>query len=116
MLFNFEEDIKIFIKPGRTDLRKAINGLSAIVKSEMKLDPLSGYLFLFCNKDRHLLKCLFWDKNGFVLWQKRLEKDNFPWPKIEKVKRELSHEELQWLLEGIDFFHKHEEVLYSSAI
>jgi transposase len=73
--------IRIFVRPGTTDFRKQINGLSIMVQDDMELDSLSNNLFLFCNKKRNRLKVLYWDKNGFCLWLKRLEKDRFPWPK-----------------------------------
>ncbi len=57
------------------DFRKSINGLSIIVESEMALSPLSGALFVFCNKKRDKLKLLYWDKTGFALWYKRLEQE-----------------------------------------
>ena len=63
-------NVRIFIKPGRTDMRKQINGLSSIVENEFKQDPISGSLFLFCGRDRKNLKIIYWDKNGFCLWQK----------------------------------------------
>ena len=82
------EKIKIFIKPGSTDMRKQINGLSMIVTEDIKADPFSGNLYLFTNKGKRLLNVLYWDQTGFCLWQKRLEKERFPWP---KNRREKSH-------------------------
>ena len=69
---------RIFIKPGPTDFRKQINGLSIVVAEDMKLDPFGNFIFLFSNKRRNRIKILFWDKNGFWLMLKRLEKDRFP--------------------------------------
>jgi len=103
---------KIFVYPGTTDLRKAINGLSAIVQDKMKQDPFSGSVFLFCNRGRRLLKAVYWDKTGFWLSQKRLEKNRFPWPQDENEARELSADELRMLLAGIDFFQAHKELFY----
>ena len=64
MIIDFEK-VAIYVKPGRTDMRKQINGLSVIVQEELKMDPFCGSLFLFCNKNRRLLKALYWDRNGF---------------------------------------------------
>ena len=111
--WKYDSSIKIYLKPGPTDMRKSINGLVAIISNFMKLDPFSGYLFLFVNHKRDLMKLVYWDKNGFALWYKRLEKDKFPWPITEETTMELSIEELDWLLSGIDFFHKHKEVKYT---
>ena len=57
---------------------KAVNGLSIIVTDDMELDPFAESLFIFCNRNKKLIKALYWDRNGFCLWQKRLEKDKFP--------------------------------------
>ena len=104
--------VKIFIKPGRTDMRKQINGLSSIVETEFKKSPLSGSLFMFCGRNRKNLKILYWDKTGFCLWQKKLVFDKFPWPSEDKQIFELTKQELEMLLSGIDFFHKHQEVKF----
>jgi len=107
--------IKIFLRTGSTDLRKAVNGLSAIVQETMKQDPFSGSVFLFCNRERKLLKAVYWDKTGFWLSQKRLEKNRFPWPCDKTEARELVAEELQMLLAGIDFFKAHKELFYKKV-
>lgn len=103
-------DSKVFIRPGFVDMRKAVNGLTACVESAMAHDPLSGALFLFCGRTRRLIKAIYWDRNGFCLWQKRLERDTFPWPDTEEAARELSGQELGMLLDGIDFFHAHTRI------
>jgi transposase len=108
-------DTKIYIRPGTTDMRKAINGLTAIAETAMAMNPFSSSLFLFCGKTRKLIKAFYWDRNGFCLWQKRLERDRFPWPEnVEKV-RELSNGEIAMLLDGIDFFHVHERISFEKA-
>ena len=61
----------IYLACGATDLRKSVDGLAIIVKQEFNMDPFGNYLFLFCNRNRNRLKCLNWDKNGFVLYYKR---------------------------------------------
>jgi transposase len=58
-------------------MRKAINGLTMLVVNQFQDNPQSGDLFLFCNRNRNKVKGLYWDKNGFVLFYKRLEKDKF---------------------------------------
>ena len=70
--------IYLYRKP--VDMRKAINGLVAIVEAEMKLDPFSARLFVFCNRQRTLVKMVYWEGNVFALWMKRLEKSRFQWP------------------------------------
>jgi len=106
---------KIFLRPGTTDLRKAVNGLSAIVQDTMQQDLFNGSVYLFCNHERKLIKAIYWDKTGFWLSQKRLEKEKYPWPENERAVRELTVEELRMLLAGIDFFKAHKEVFYKKV-
>jgi transposase len=106
---------KIFIRPGHTDLRKAANGLAGIVEQQMEGEPFSGAVYLFCNRERKLLKALWWERNGFWLSQKRLEKETFPWPKTGEEALELSGEELTMLLKGIDFFKAHKAAYYKKV-
>jgi len=104
--------VRIFIRPGYTDLRKAVNGLTVLVQENMKQDPFSGSVYLFCNRGRKLLKVVWWDRTGFWLSQKRLEKATFPWPRSAEETEELSREQLEMLLAGIDFWKAHKNVYY----
>jgi transposase len=106
---------RIFIRPGSTDLRKAANGLTAMIEQQMAGEPFSGNVYLFCNHERRLLKAVWWDRNGFWLSQKRLELDKFPWPLTEEEAREISAEELTMLLSGIDFFKAHKKLYYKKV-
>ena len=105
-------DCRVFLRPGPTDMRKAVNGLCALVQNELHLDPYERALFAFCNRRAVILKILYWDRNGFCLWQKRLEKDRFPWPADAEAVLEISREQLNWLLNGIDFRRAHRELSY----
>jgi transposase len=113
--------MKMFVAPPRVylhrqfvDFRKSINGLSVIIGSELELPAMSGALFIFCNKARDKLKILYWDKTGFALWYKRLEKDKFKWPsRINEACLELNDQQLAWLLEGYDVI-GHQEVSYQN--
>ena len=69
----------VYIAVGVTDLRNNIDGLALIVKRNFKLDPFSTSFFVFCNRKRDKLKILFWDKNGFWLYYRRLEEGTFCW-------------------------------------
>lgn len=104
---------KFYLKPGTTDLRKAINGLSVLIQNEMSHNIFSKSLFLFCNRQRKLLKIIYWDNTGFCVWQKKLEKERFPWPDTEDEAREITLEELKMLLKGIDFFKAHKKLTFS---
>ena len=106
---------RIFIRPGNTDLRKAVNGLAMLVEQQMKGEVFSGDVFLFCNQERKLIKAIWWDKSGFWLCQKRLEEEKFPWPESIEAVKELSRQELQMLLDGIDFFKAHKTLYYKKV-
>lgn len=109
MLIKWNE-VKILLRPGATDFRKQINGLSEIAQIELKQNIFSKILFIFCNKNRTRIKILYWDKNGLCLWMKRLEKDKFPWPKNEHEVVEIDFKRFRALLNGIDFFQEHKEI------
>jgi transposase len=103
-------ELKILLRPGVTDFRKQINGLSVIAKEKLKQNIFLGVLFMFCNKTRTRVKILYWDRNGFCLWMKRLEKDKFPWPENDQETFEIDVKGLKMLLNGIDFFHEYKEL------
>ena len=115
MIFRNPGSLRVFIRPGRTDMRKAINGLNLIIQQEMKQDPFSHSLFVFCGRSRRLIKLIYWDGNGFCLWQKRLEDGSFPWPGDAMEAMELSREEFLHLLSGIDFRRRHRIVNFQSV-
>ena len=92
---------QVYIAPGVTDMRKSINGLSLLVADQLELNPLSGHLFAFCNRKRDIVKILYWDRNGFCLWHKRLEKNRFRWPKSAEDVLTVRGYELTWLLDGL---------------
>ncbi len=93
----------VYLHRAPVDFRKSINGLSVIVESEMALSPLSGALFVFCNKKRDKLKLLYWDRTGFALWYKRLEQEKFRWPRrMRESVVDLDEDQLHWLLQGND--------------
>lgn len=106
---------KVYLRPGVTDLRKSINTLAIIVEGKMKKDPYSESLFLFCNRKKDKLKMLNWDKSGFCLCQKRLEKSKFPWPNSEEEVYKIPTERFHWLLNGIDFFKEHKKLKYKNV-
>lgn len=85
-------------------MRKGFEGLYALVRDRLELEPLSGHIFLFSNAQRNRLKLIFWDGSGLWVCAKRLERGRFRWPATEQgqAKVVLSHEELALLLGGID--------------
>ena len=73
-------------------MRKSIGTLSILVQGEMKMDPFAESLYVFCNRRKEIIKVLYWDKNGFCLWMKRLEKERFRWPETKKEVEEIRRE------------------------
>lgn len=96
--------LRIFVCLEPTDMRKSFDGLSGLVQQHLGEDPLSGALFLFCNRRRDRLKLLYWDGDGFALWYKRLEAGTFQLPSPSNESRHLpiSHGDLMLLLDGVD--------------
>ena len=103
-MITWSSGIDIYLHQEPVDFRKAINGLSVIVSEVMELSPFDQAIFVFCNKRRTQLKVLYWDKTGFVLWQKRLEKEKFKRPKkLEDETLKINAEQWHWLLRGFDY-------------
>jgi transposase len=103
LLKDIREYSGIFVATGPTDLRKAIEGLSHIVKQDFQMDPFGNYLFLFCNRRRNRLKVLSWEKNGFWLGYRRLDGmgAKFVWPNDLESVRDISVAQLKLLLNGL---------------
>jgi transposase len=106
------DKVNIYIRTGYTDMRKQINTLAILVRQDCGKDPLDGSLYIFCGSGRRTLKALYWEKNGFCLWMKRLNEDKFPWPLKESSVRQITSEEMKMILSGIDFFCAHQEKKY----
>lgn len=95
---------KVYIAYGTTDFRKQIDSLCIEVKSKFHLNPYEKAAFIFCNKKRNSIKVLCYDKNGFVLAQKKLldtEKMKFQWPRNSSEMKNITIEQLSWLLSGL---------------
>ena len=110
-----KEDVEVYLCREVVDFRKSINGLSILVEQQLGLNPCGPQLFVFCNRRRDKLKILYWERSGFVLWYKRLEKQKFPWPRRDKSDvLTMTGRELNWLLDGIDLFRikPHESLSY----
>lgn len=95
--FSFAQ--RVFLRRAPTDMRRGFDGLCGLVRAEFELDPADGSLFVFVNRRRDMVKALHWDRDGFVLWAKRLERGRFaPAPDGPS---EIGRDELVLLLEGV---------------
>jgi transposase len=95
--------VRVFAAVGATDMRFGMDGLAALARSRLGLDPLSGHLILFRNRRGDRLKILVWDRSGFWVLYKRLEKGTFSWPRSSVEGRlELRMSDLLLLLSGAD--------------
>ncbi|MBC8587509.1 IS66 family insertion sequence element accessory protein TnpB [Paratissierella segnis] len=98
--------LKVYVACGHTDMRKSIDGLSAMVSQNFKLDPFGKSLFLFCGRRRDRIKGLLWEGDGFLLLYKRLEGGRFNWPRDETQVMELTPQQYRWLMEGLSIHQK----------
>ena len=98
----------LFLACGSTDFRKQISGLVAMVYMQFKLDPYNGSCaFIFCNKKRNCIKILRYDSNGFILASKKLLEDmKFQWPRTPEEVKEISFQQVEWLLQGLEIEQK----------
>lgn len=97
----------IYIAYGVTDFRKQIHSLCDIVQNKYNLNPYKKETFIFCNKKRNSIRVLCYDKNGFVLAQKTLldtEKMKFQWPRNSEELKQITKEQLNWLLSGLKIY------------
>jgi len=95
--------VKIWLVAGVTDMRRGFDGLASLVAQQLNQDPFSGQLFIFRGRRGHLLKVLFWDGQGLVLYAKRLERGHFVWPVTATGVVLLTPAQLSMLTEGIDW-------------
>jgi transposase len=106
-------EVRVYLHRAPIDMRLGRNGLAAIAQEVIKADPFEGGLFLFVGKRFDALKILWWERNGFVLWWKKIEgRDKFHWPRLlqEEVVG-LTVEQLNWLLDGYDIWTQPHQML-----
>lgn len=103
-MFSLTQAPRIYLYHKSTDMRRSFDGLYGVVKNEFRLDIRQGGLFLFINKRRSMVKCLYWDTDGMAIWSKRLEQGTWqhPQPSHEGNHLTMDTTELQLLLSGIE--------------
>lgn len=93
---------RVYLYRDPVDFRKSFKGLAVLVEQELGHNPFSGELYVFTNRQRNKIKCLFWEDNGFVLYYKSLAEDKFHWPKKTDELVTLTGQQMNWLLDGYD--------------
>lgn len=97
--------VRVYLASAPLDLRKSFDGLAAATRDVIRQDPLCGHLFVFLNRRRDRVKVLMWDRNGYCLLYKRLERGTFHLPREVReggAPMEVEAAELALMLEGID--------------
>jgi len=99
---------------GAPHKRKGRNGLAALAQQVLQLDPFSGGLFIYVGRRFNALKILYWERNGFALWSKKIESsEKYHWPPrlLAQEMVELTSEQLNWLLDGYDIWTQPHQML-----
>ena len=112
-MFFPEAQVRVWLYTCPTDMRKSFDGLSALVRNALQEDPTSGHLFVFINRKRTQMKVLYFDRSGYCLWSKRLERGRFQSCSSGDDKALLSWTQLKLLLEGIDLQGRRQYTRYS---
>jgi transposase len=92
---------RIYLYSPACDMRKSFDGLCGLIRSGLGADPLSGSLFVFCNRRRNMVKLLYWDRDGYAIWFKRLERGSFNPPHLLASDGRIDRLQLSMLLEGV---------------
>ena len=95
-------ETRVFLKTGITDLRLSFEGLRGIVVNTIRQEPTSGFVFVFCNRAKNRVKCLYWDGSGMWVCAKRIEGGTLGWPKHETGAQQINAIQLRLLLEGFE--------------
>jgi transposase len=103
-MIHLPASVRVYLCVTACDMRKSFDGLQALVRQAMELDPFAGHLFVFGNRRRDRVKILYWDRDGFAVWAKRLEQGTYamPFDQSGERRREITAQELGALLSGID--------------
>jgi len=114
-MLNLPPSVQIFFCVVPVDMRRSFDTLSEIVRGSLGQEPKSGHLFVFRNKQEDCVKVLYWDRDGYALWYKRLEKGKFSLPAATATGIELDRTTFLMLLSGIDLTKIKEQRRYTGA-
>jgi len=105
-MLSWPPTVRLFLCSGATDMRKGFDSLASLVESALTLDPLSGHLFVFRSRRGDRIKILWWDRDGYCLWYKRLERGSFRFPAASTANEpkgvEVKAADLMMILDGVD--------------
>jgi transposase len=103
-MIHLPASVRVYLCLNACDMRRSFDGLHALVRDHLQLDAFAGHLYLFWNRRKDRLKLLYWDRDGFAIWAKRLEQGSYAIPSGEPGSQrfEITIEELSALLSGID--------------
>ena len=103
-MIHLPASVRVYLATLPCDMRRSFDGLHALVNAVLQMDAFAGPLFVFANRRRDRVKILYWDRDGFAVWSKRLEEGTYamPFSESEEVRREITAQELGALLSGID--------------
>ena len=103
-MIHLPASVRVYLCTSACDMRKSFDGLQALVRDILELDAFAGHLFVFANRRRDRVKILYWDRDGFAVWAKRLEQGTYamPFDESSEKRREITAQELGALLSGID--------------
>ncbi len=103
-MIHLPSSVRVYLCTVPCDMRRSFDGLHAMASGAMQMDAFAGHLFVFANVRRDRVKILYWDRDGFAVWAKRLEEGTYAMPFSDggEMRREISAQELGALLSGID--------------
>jgi transposase len=103
-MIHLPASVRVYLATSPCDMRRSFDGLHALVNAVLQMDAFAGHLFVFANRRRDRVKILYWDRDGFAMWAKRLEEGTYamPFSEADEVRREITAQELGALLSGID--------------
>ena len=94
--------VRLFVCTQPTDMRRSFDGLAVMVEQILKHDPFSGHLFVFRNRRQDRIKVLYWDRDGYAIWYKRLEEGVFRFPESLTDGAEFKSSDLAMVLDGLE--------------
>jgi transposase len=120
-MMHLPASVRVYLCASACDMRRSFDGLHAMVTQTMELDAFAGHLFVFANRRRDRIKILYWDRDGFAVWAKRLEEGTYAMPFDAGItggekRREITAAELGAILSGIDLSHAKRRKRYQRSI